>query len=54
MTAFTPDYIEKVLPLLWDGMQVTLLLTALSLVGGGVLGTVLAVLRLSRRKPPGR
>lgn len=51
MTAFTLVYVEKVLPLLWDGMQVTLLLTALSLAGGGALGAVLAVLRLSRRKP---
>lgn len=50
MTEFTLDYLARILPLLWEGMQVTLLLTALSLVGGGALGTVLAVLRLSRRK----
>jgi glutamate/aspartate transport system permease protein len=51
MTEFTLDYLTRILPLLWEGMQVTLLLTALSLVGGGALGTILAVLRLSRRKP---
>src|SRR5438552_1062129 len=28
MTAFTPAYIAKILPLLWDGMQVTLVLVA--------------------------
>ncbi|MBV9522140.1 MAG: amino acid ABC transporter permease, partial [Alphaproteobacteria bacterium] len=50
-TSFDLAYILRALPLLWDGMQVTLLLTALSLVGGGTLGTFLAVLRLSRRKP---
>jgi len=51
MTEFTLGYLARILPLLWEGMQVTLLLTALSLAGGGALGTILAVLRLSRRKP---
>ena len=43
-------YLLSTLPLLWEGMQVTLLLTALGIVGGLSLGAVLAVLRLSRSK----
>jgi glutamate/aspartate transport system permease protein len=50
-SAFDLAYLIRALPLLWDGMQMTLLLTALSLLGGGALGTIFAVLRLSRRKP---
>ena len=38
-------------PYLWDGMQVSLLLTALSALGSIVLGTVLALMRLSGVKP---
>jgi len=34
--------------LLWDGMQMTLLLTVLGIVGGILLGTVLAMLRIAR------
>lgn len=48
MTAFTPAYLVSTLPLLWDGMQTTLLLTAISLTGGLLFGIVLALLRLSR------
>lgn len=44
-------YLSSVLPLLWDGMQVTLLLTALSLAGGMLGGIVLAVLRVSGVRP---
>jgi glutamate/aspartate transport system permease protein len=51
MTQFNLAYLARVLPLLWDGMQVTLLLTALSLLGGGLLGIMLAIMRLSRSKP---
>jgi glutamate/aspartate transport system permease protein len=39
------------LPLLWQGMQVTLLLTLFGVAGGLALGAVLAVLRLSRARP---
>ncbi len=35
-------------PILWQGMLITLLLTAVAIVGGILLGTVLAMLRLSR------
>lgn len=34
--------------LLWDGMQMTLLLTVLAIFGGILLGTVLALLRIAR------
>lgn len=37
-------------PHLWEGMQVTLLLTVLAILGGIVIGTMLALLRLSRFK----
>ena len=36
------------LDILWDGMLITLLLTAVAIVGGILFGTVLALMRLSR------
>lgn len=39
------------LDILWDGMLITLLLTAVAIVGGIFLGTVLALMRLSRSGP---
>jgi glutamate/aspartate transport system permease protein len=50
MGAFDFDVIVKALPLLWEGMQVTLLLTGLGILGGIALGIVLAVMRLSRSR----
>jgi glutamate/aspartate transport system permease protein len=50
MRGFDLGVIVAALPLLWEGMQVTLLLTALGIAGGLVLGTALAVLRLSRSR----
>ncbi len=47
MSSFDWGVIVRALPFLWDGMQVSLLLTAAGIVGGIVFGTVLAVLRLS-------
>ena len=47
----TWGYLHGALPLLWDGMQVTLLLTALSLAGGLLGGTLLAVLRVAAVPP---
>ncbi len=44
-------YLLEVLPLLWDGMQVTLTLTLIALVGGLCVGIVLAVLRVSSIRP---
>lgn len=35
-------------PHLWEGMQITLMLTVLAILGGILIGTVLALLRLSR------
>ncbi|MEM0907485.1 MAG: ABC transporter permease subunit [Pseudomonadota bacterium] len=47
MGDFDGDVILRNLPLLWEGMQLTLLLTLLAMVGGIVLGTLLALARLS-------
>jgi glutamate/aspartate transport system permease protein len=46
MSDFDFDVILRALPFLWTGMQLTLLLTALATVGGIVLGTILAMVRL--------
>jgi glutamate/aspartate transport system permease protein len=43
--------IPGALPFLWTGMKVTLRITATAILVGIALGTVLAVLRLSRRRP---
>ncbi len=40
----------KSLPFLWEGMQLTLLLTILAIGGGLILGTILALCRLSPYK----
>jgi len=47
------DYtvIVENLPFLWQGLQLSLLLTALAVVGGIVLGTFLALMRLSGFPP---
>ncbi|HEX2556164.1 MAG TPA: amino acid ABC transporter permease [Microvirga sp.] len=50
MGRFDLATIVAALPLLWEGMQVTLLLTLLGVVGGLVLGTLLAIVRLSRSR----
>lgn len=38
------------LPVLWNGMQLTLQLLAIAVIGGIILGTLLAVMRLSSTK----
>lgn len=38
-------------PHLWDGMQITLMLTVLAILGGILIGTILALLRLSHFGP---
>ena len=43
--------ILRSLPFLLEGMQLSLLLTSLAILGGIVLGTVLAILRLSPVRP---
>ena len=48
---FDFQVIVKAGPILWDGMLITLLLTAVAIVGGILLGTVLALMRLSRFGP---
>jgi glutamate/aspartate transport system permease protein len=47
MSSFDWGVILRALPFLWEGMQVSLLLTAAGIIGGIAFGTVLAVLRLS-------
>jgi glutamate/aspartate transport system permease protein len=47
MSSFDWGVIVRALPFLWDGMQISLLLTAAGIAGGIVFGTALAVLRLS-------
>jgi glutamate/aspartate transport system permease protein len=51
MTAFDWDVILRALPFLWEGMKISLLLTAAGIAGGIVFGTVLAALRLSPVRP---
>lgn len=47
MSGFDFSVITDNLPFLWQGMQLTLLLTLLAIAGGIVLGTLLALARLS-------
>lgn len=47
MTSFDFGAIYEVIPVLWDGMKVSLALAGLGTLGGFLLGVVLAVLRLS-------
>jgi glutamate/aspartate transport system permease protein len=51
MSDFDTGVILRALPFLWEGMQLTLLLTVLAMAGGVVLGTVLALMRLSLPPP---
>ena len=46
-TGFDFDVIQRSLPFLWQGMMFSLGLTLLAMVGGIVLGTLLALMRLS-------
>jgi len=45
---FDFDVIQRSLPYLWEGMQFSLGLTLLAMLGGVVLGTLLALMRVSR------
>jgi glutamate/aspartate transport system permease protein len=51
MNDFDFGVIQRALPFLWQGMQLTLLLTALAMMGGVLIGTALALLRLSASTP---
>ena len=51
MNTFDWDVIFRALPFLWEGMKISLLLTATGIAGGVVFGTVLAALRLSTARP---
>ena len=46
--AFDYQVVIRNLHLLWDGMQITFLLTGVAIVGGILFGTILALMRLSR------
>jgi len=48
--AFDYQVIIRNLHILWEGMQITFLLTGVAIVGGILFGTVLALMRLSRLK----
>ena len=47
MSGFDFDVIWNNLPFLWEGLQLSLWLTLLAILGGIVLGTLLALMRLS-------
>jgi glutamate/aspartate transport system permease protein len=47
MSRFDFSIIVNNLPFLWDGLQLSLILTGLAIVGGIVFGTLLALMRLS-------
>jgi glutamate/aspartate transport system permease protein len=49
--AFDFQVIVSSLPFLWEGMQISLLLTLLAMFGGVLFGTLLALMRLSHFKP---
>jgi len=48
MNDFDYQIIWKNLPFLWEGLQVTFLLTGLAVVGGIVIGTFLALIRIAK------
>lgn len=48
MGEFDYEIIWKSLPFLWEGMKVTLLLTFFAIVGGILLGTLIALIRLAK------
>jgi glutamate/aspartate transport system permease protein len=51
LDTFDFDVIERSLPYLWKGMQYTLQLTLVAMVGGIILGTLLAMARLAPLRP---
>jgi glutamate/aspartate transport system permease protein len=51
MTALDPDLIKAVAPFLWGGLLTSFSLLVLAMIGGGLLGTVLAVMRIAGPRP---
>jgi glutamate/aspartate transport system permease protein len=51
MSQFDWGVIVRALPFLWEGMKVSLMLTAAGIAGGIVFGTLLAIMRLSPLRP---
>lgn len=50
MHAFDFDVIQRALPFLWKGLQLSVQLTLSAMTGGIILGTLLAMMRLSSHK----
>jgi glutamate/aspartate transport system permease protein len=48
MGDFDFQVIEASLPFLWQGLQISLMLTGLAMLGGIIFGTLLALMRLSK------
>jgi glutamate/aspartate transport system permease protein len=51
MSSFDWGVIIRALPFLWEGMKVSLMLTAAGIAGGLIFGTALAIMRLSSMRP---
>jgi glutamate/aspartate transport system permease protein len=51
VSSFDWGVIIRALPFLWEGMKVSLMLTAAGIAGGLVFGTALAIMRLSSMRP---
>ena len=51
MSEFDFAVIARNLPYLWEGLQLSLMLAAISIAAGIVLGSLLALLRMSRIAP---
>ncbi|MGY3239760.1 glutamate/aspartate transport system permease protein [Bradyrhizobium sp. USDA 4472] len=51
MNDLDPDLFKAVAPFLWDGLQTSFGLLLLAMAGGGLLGTILAVMRIAGSRP---
>ncbi|MEA2983748.1 MAG: glutamate/aspartate transport system permease protein [Alphaproteobacteria bacterium] len=51
MSSFDWGVFVRALPFVWEGMKISLMLTAAGIAGGLVFGTVLAIIRLSPLRP---
>ena len=51
MNDLDPDLIKAVAPFLWDGLLTSFGLLLLAMAGGGLLGTLLAVMRIAGSRP---
>ncbi len=51
MNDLDPDLFKAVAPFLWDGLLTSFGLLLLAMAGGGLLGTILAVMRIAGSRP---